>query len=817
MAGDNLGASFSIDVTDLKSGLAEANRLIRNSESEFRAAAAGMDDWSNSSEGLSMRIKSLSDQVDIQKQKVNALVAEKQRIIDTMTEEGKSNEEIERAVDGVNKQITKESQQLDKLKGALDKSEKALDEFNDSSEDAGDSIEEMGKNVDDAGESAEDAGGKFGGLKSALGAAGKAFAAIAAAAASAVTAFFGLAESTRESRENMAKLETGFTTAGHSAEDATKTYQELYGILGDDGQATEAAAHLAQLTNTQEELAQWIEIATGVYATFGDSLPIEGLTEAANETAKTGHLTGVLADALNWAGVSEDEFQASLDACTTEQERQALITNTLNGLYSEASAKYKEVNANVIAAREAQAKLNEALNELGAIAEPVMTTLKMMAADLLGAITPFVSLIGEGLSGALEGSAGAGALLAQGLSGIVSTILDLAQNVLPVLLDIVMELVPSIVTALLEQLPTLLEFIVSDALPQILNTLSEVLPQIVQKIAEIVPEMAEKLVSATPQILEAAITLLMAIVQALPVVISELISALPSLIDSTISALLSSIPLLTEAAITLLMAIIDAIPIIIQALTENLPRIIDSIIDGLLDALPLLLESAITLLMAIIDAIPVIMQLLYRDIPNIVRTITSTLISRLPDLLEAAVQLFMGIVQAIPEICVELVKNLPDIISTIVSSLSDGFSDIFNVGVDIIHGIWDGISSAASWLWDQISGWASGLIDDIKGFFGISSPSKVMADIVGKNLALGIGEGFTDAFGGVSDEITRAAGKLSPTIGATVKMGANGLASGKNGVTVYQTNHYSQAHSRYEIYKSKQDTAAAVRLALGGV
>lgn len=810
MAGDNLGASFSIDVTDLKAGLAEANRLIRDSESEFRAAAAGMDDWSNSSDGLSARVKSLSDQVDIQKQKVNALVAEKQRIIDTMTEEGKSNEEIERAVDGVNKQITKESQQLDKLKGALDKSEKALDEFSESSDDAGDK-------VDDAGKSAEDAGGKFGGLKSALGAAGKAFAAIAAAAASAVTAFFGLAESTRESRENMAKLETGFTTAGHSAEDATKTYQELYGILGDDGQATEAAAHLAQLTNTQEELAQWTEIATGVYATFGDSLPIEGLTEAANETAKTGHLTGVLADALNWAGVSEDEFQASLDACTTEQERQALITSTLNGLYSDAAEKYKEVNADVIAAREAQAKFNEALNELGAIAEPILTTLKTLSADLLVSITPFVKLIGEGLSGALEGSAGAGALLAQGLSGIVSTILDLAQNVLPVLLDIVMELVPSIVTALLEQLPTLLEFIVSDALPQILNTLSEVLPQIVQKIAEIVPEMAEKLVSATPQILEAAITLLMAIVQALPVVISELISALPSLIDSTISALLSSIPLLTEAAITLLMAIIDAIPIIIQALTENLPQIIDSIINGLLDALPLLLESAITLLMAIIDAIPVIMQLLYRDIPNIVRTITSTLISRLPDLLKAAVQLFMGIVQAIPEICVELVKNLPDIISTIVSSLSDGFSDIFNVGVDIIHGIWDGISSAASWLWDQISGWASGLIDDIKGFFGISSPSKVMADIVGKNLALGIGEGFTDAFGGVSDDITRAAGKLSPTIGATVKMGANGLASGKNGVTVYQTNHYSQAHSRYEIYKSKQDTAAAVRLALGGV
>ena len=816
MAGDNLGASFSIDVTDLKAGLAEANRLIRNSESEFRAAAAGMDDWSNSSEGLSMRIKSLSDQVDIQKQKVNALVAEKQRIIDTMTEEGKSNEEIERAVDGVNKQILKESQQLDKLKGALDKSEKALDEFNDSSEDAADSIEETGKNVDDAGKSAEDAGGKFGGLKGALGAVGKAFAAVAAAAASAVTAFFGLAESTRESRENMAKLETGFTTAGHSAEDATKTYQELYGILGDDGQATEAAAHLAQLTNTQEELAQWTEIATGVYATFGDSLPIEGLTEAANETAKTGHLTGVLADALNWAGVSEDEFQASLDACTSEQERQALITNTLNGLYSEASAKYKEVNANVIAAREAQAKLNEALNELGAIAEPVMTTLKMMAADLLGAITPFVSLIGEGLSGALEGSAGAADSLSAGIGGIIDTLLGTVNSMLPTAIDVVAQLVPSIISSILSEIPTLLETVVN-AVSMIIGALSETLPEILVEVAKLIPQIVNTLVAAVPQVLQAAITLLLALVQALPTIIDALVTALPTVIQTIVDTVVNGLPQLIEAAITLLMALVDAIPTIIESLVAALPTIINAIVDGLLSSLPVILQAGIDLLMALVDAIPTIITALIGALPEIVSTIISTLISRLPDLIQGAIQLFMGIVQAIPEICVELVKNLPDIISTIVSSLSDGFSDIFNVGVDIIHGIWDGISSAASWLWDQISGWASGLIDDIKGFFGISSPSKVMADIVGKNLALGIGEGFTDAFGGVSDDITRAAGKLSPTIGATVKMGANGLASGKNGVTVYQTNHYSQAHSRYEIYKSKQDTAAAVRLALGGV
>src|SRR5699024_12121245 len=82
---------------------------------------------------------------------------------------------------------------------------------------------------------------------------GAGVAATGAAIGAAATAFVGLAESTREARENMGKLEAGFTTAGHSAEDAKNTYTELYGILGDDGQATEDAAHIAQQTKHGEE------------------------------------------------------------------------------------------------------------------------------------------------------------------------------------------------------------------------------------------------------------------------------------------------------------------------------------------------------------------------------------------------------------------------------------------------------------------------------------------------------------------------------------------------------------------------------------
>ena len=204
------------------------------------------------------------------------------------------------------------------------------------------------------------------------------------------TALLALGASTAEYRAEQAKLTTAFETAGMSAEQAKTTYNGLYRVLGDSGVAVEAANHLAKLTDDEQSLTEWTTICTGVYATFGDSLPIEGLTEAANETAKTGQLTGNLADALNWAGVNEDEFQAKLDACNTEAEREALIRETLNGLYGDAAANYEKNNEALIAQNEAQSKLNDAMASLGEAVAPINTMLAELAADILSKLAPYI-------------------------------------------------------------------------------------------------------------------------------------------------------------------------------------------------------------------------------------------------------------------------------------------------------------------------------------------------------------------------------------------------------------------------------------------
>lgn len=191
----------------------------------------------------------------------------------------------------------------------------------------------------------------------------------------------------------MGKVDTAFKDAGLSAKDAENTYKDFYGVLGDEGQATEATALLAELATDQKDLKKWTDISTGVFAKFGDSLPVESLIEAANETAKTGEVTGSLADALNWAGISQDDFQKKLDGCTNEQERQKLITETLSKTYGDASKQYKETNKDVIASQEAQAELSKAMAEIGERAEPLMTAFREMGTKILESLVPVLDVV----------------------------------------------------------------------------------------------------------------------------------------------------------------------------------------------------------------------------------------------------------------------------------------------------------------------------------------------------------------------------------------------------------------------------------------
>ena len=658
-------------------GITESLNKTTPASEQFTAAAANIDKQLGL---LASEMKLVSAEYEDNAGSAEALKAKLSVLQKTYSEQEKKVQSLEKALNAAKSEYGENSDEAMEL-------EKRLNECKAEMKSTGTQV----KKTSDALDSSSGSWAKFG---EAAGKAGKAIgaacAAMGAKIAAAGKAFFGLAKETREARENMGKLETSFTTAGHSAEDAKNTYTELYGVLGDDGQATEAAAHLAKLTTNEKELSDWTNICTGVYATFGDSLPIEGLTEAANETAKTGAITGNLADALNWAGVSEDDFQAKLDACTSEQERQALITSTLNGLYSEAANKYREVNGDIIDAQKATANLNNAMAELGAIAEPIITRLKQLAAELLQQITPFVALIGEGLAGALSGAEGAAQQFTDGLMGMVTLAIEKLTEMLPKFLEFAVQMIANIATGITQSFPTLI-------------------PSLVQLVVDVV----QVLIDNIPMLIDVALQLITGLAQGVINAIPVLVAALPQLITSLIDGLLSAIPQIIQAGIDLLVSLVAALPEIITAIVEAIPQIINGIVTALMENIPLIIQAGIDLLVALI--------------------------------------------QALPEIIVTIVQAIPQIISGIVNALIGNIDQIIMAGANLLHGLWEGISSAASWLWDKVTGWARGLVDGIKGFFGIHSPSTVFAEI-GTNMGEGVGVGFGESMDGVSSDMTAAMG-----------------------------------------------------------
>lgn len=698
------------------------SQIILEGEKEYRSACKGIN---TSIREIGSEMKLATAEFGDNAESIDALTRKQDILKKSLEEQAKKAKAAEDAlkkmrdggIEPTNPAYQKMQTALNNTKADMVKIQKEID----------DTSEKLKKSKIDW-ESVGDTVGKVG---KAIGAG---VAAMGAAIGAAAGAFLGLAESTREARVNMGKLETGFTTAGHSAEDAKKTYTELYGILGDDGQATEAAAHLAKLTKNEKELATWTDIATGVYATFGDSLPIENLTEAANETAKTGAITGGLADALNWAGVSEDEFQASLDKCSTEQERQALITKTLNGLYSDAAEKYREVNGDIIDAQKATASLNSAMAELGAIAEPIVTKLKQLAAELLQQITPFVELIGNGLVGALTGAEGAAQQFTDGLLGMVTFAIQKLTEMLPTFINFAFQMIANIATGIAQALPTLV-------------------PSLVQLVADIV----QVLIDNIPLLIDAALQLVTGLAQGIINAIPVLVAALPTLITSLIDGLLSSIPQIIQAGIDLLTSLITALPEIIATIVAAIPEIINGIITALLENIPLIIQAGIDLLVALIQALPQIITTIVQAIPQIISGIVNALVQNIPQIIQAGVQLFVALVRNLPTIIAEIVKAVPQIVSGIVSAFGSLVGEMVKAGANLLHGLWEGISSAAGWLWEKVSGWASSLVDGIKNFFGIHSPSTVFAEI-GTNMGEGVGVGFGESMNGVSADMTAAMG-----------------------------------------------------------
>ena len=243
---------------------------------------------------------------------------------------------------------------------------------------------------------AQGSGGK---IDAAMAKAGSAVASaskkMAVGIAALATALAGTAIATQEYRDDIAKLNTAFEAAGYTTNSAKDAYRDLYSVIGETDQAVEASQQIAMLANSEKDVAKWSELAAGVVGRFGDALQPETFYEAANETLKLGEATGAYTQMLEGCGMSVDEFNAGLAACNTEEEKQAYMLEMTNKALGEHAELFKKNNEAVIAQREAQMKLEEALAAVGSAMAPIITSFTEFGANVLSAIVPYIQQLAE--------------------------------------------------------------------------------------------------------------------------------------------------------------------------------------------------------------------------------------------------------------------------------------------------------------------------------------------------------------------------------------------------------------------------------------
>ena len=528
----DIGPKIGIDgEKEFRQELNNLAQQMRTLGSEMKAVTSAFDANDKSQEALAAQADVLNRQIATQQQRLTQL----QRGLDAAAQKfGENDTRTLKWAQAVNNATA----DLNKLRTQLGRTEGEMDDVTDATGDMADAMDDAGRQSQGFGQML--AGAFTGGAISGL-------------VQSVVDGVQQIIESTQEYRRIMASLESSSQRAGYSAAETSATYEQLYGVLGDEQTAATTTANLQALGLAQEQLTQLTDAAIGAWATYGDSIPIDGLSEAINETIRVGQVTGTFADALNWAGTSEDEFNERLAAAGSEAERANLVLQELadQGLVA-AGEGWRQNNKDLVEANLAAAGFSETMAGFAEILTPIVTTAKTglngILQSVLGVAQAFQS---GGLSGGMEA-----------LGNLASEAVDTIRAQAPQMLQAGYDLIGDLVDGIVSALPAVVEGIGS-LLAEIYNFMAENGPGLVEQGYEIVGDLLTGIIDAIP----------------------DLVAQLPAIIKAFIGYITSVLPEVAKQGAILLgrlaIGIVQAIP----DLLAELPALGHAILEGIGDAL----------------------------------------------------------------------------------------------------------------------------------------------------------------------------------------------------------------------------------------
>ena len=715
----NIGPKIGIDgEKEFRQNLNSISQQLKTLGTEMKAVTSAFDANDKSQENLANQSQVLTEQLSLQEKRIEEI----QKALDhARANYDENSNEVQRWQQAMNNAVT----ELNKTRSQLSKVQSEMDGASDSTQDMSDALND----VDGAAEKASS------GISSMTVAMGNLISSGIQAAASAVadlvSSLWNLDESTEEYRRAQGRLNTAFEAAGYGADTAQQAYKAFYGILGDTDTATEASQLLAQLAESEEDVATWTEIAAGVSGTFGDSLPIEGLIEAANETAKVGEVTGTLADALNWVGISEDEFNAKLAAAGSESERNRLIMETLSNQYDQAAQAFYRNNEALVESRNTQAEMSETLSSVG---EAVANMKNQLSQELLPVLQEIISGIDWNQLG-------------ETIAGFVSTLVDNGPTIISVISGIAAGFAAWKVVTTIQGMVTAIQAFAA-----------------ANQGASIAQLALNAAMNANPiAIIITAIAGLVTVIGTLWATNEDFRNAVIEIWENIKQAFVDAWENIKAAW--------DAAKPYFEAIWEG----IKSVFSVVADVLTGFFKAAWSGITAVWDVVIGYFENIWNTIKGIFAVVEAVLRGDFQAAWEAIKNVFAG--------WKDFFTGLWDDITNVFSNVWEVFS---NIGKNIVDGIKNGISNA----WNGLKNWFSGLLDNlfssVEDNEEIHSPSKKYEKI-GRYDAMGIGVGFSNEMRNVQRQIDRSmSGLVAPTMtyGVTAATSATSPSGDSIGASV---------------------------------
>lgn len=523
----------------------------------------------------------------------------------------------------------------------------------------------------------------------------------------------------------MKKLGSAFASLGKQAIESYADYEQLVG--GVETLFKDSAPTVQKYANDAYKTAglsanQYMETVTSFSASLLQSL--DGDTQKASEYSNRAIID--MSDNANKMGTSMEMIQNAYQGFA--KQNYTMLDNLKLGyggtktemarLIDDASKLtdvQKELGITVDANDMSFGNIVNAISVVQKEMGIMGTTSTEASTTISGSINSMKSAWSNLLTGLADENANFGTLVGNFVDSLITTLYNLLPRIHNViegigtmatslLKKIVPELLPIIVDSIYEMTPTLV-----DTVKTVIQSILDVLPTIVNAISELIPQIIGAFLEMLPQLIDVGIKGIVSLIQGITDALPQLVAMLPSIIMQIVNVLIENLPLIIDAGIEIMFALIDGLIEALPQLIDYIPEIIDKVIMAITDNLPKLVQAGITLI----------------------------------------IKLAEGLIKAIPQ----LISKIPQIMGSLIKGFANYYSEFANIGLNLIKGLWSGISNAKDWLFDKIKGFKDAVLNKFKSFFGIHSPSTVFRDTIGKNLALGLGEGFTDEMKNVANEM----------------------------------------------------------------